>query len=200
MSVYDDGTDIGPGGTYEKAENYYDDETFNETLPDDEAADEVEQHAKTCITHDEHWQDDFAYTNDDRLPVPEDAPRLSEVAKLIMHATKEGDNPVIYRFSLVYVDAATGNLQVITNPGMSGPASVNLLARAASVIAFQEAQLEKQAQQLLAGGLKTALRGAVEHGEGLPNLAAIFGHSGLIRPPTAVEDEDEQDLQTGQYL
>ena len=189
MSVYDDGTDIG-----------YDDETFNETLPDDEAADEDEQHAKTCITHDEHWQDDFAYTNDDRLPVPEDAPRLSEVAKLIKHATKEGDNPVIYRFSLVYVDAATGNLQVITNPGMSGPASINLLARAASVIAFQEAQLEKQAQQLLAGGLKTALRGAVEHGEELPNLAAIFGHSGLIRPPTAVEDEDEQDLQTGQYL
>lgn len=129
------------------------------------------EHDKTCMAHDEHWQDDFAYTSTKRLPVPENAPRTAQMAKMI----GELDDVPIYRFALVYVDAKTGNVQLASSPGVSPSAAMNLLAKAISTLAFQEAYQERIAEQMLHRGLGQALAKAMV-GEGeMPDLTSILG-------------------------
>lgn len=159
---------------------------------------EHDDHDKTCMVHDNHWQDDYAYVSSERrterLESGEDPPRTADMAQII--GTLE-DVP-IYRFAVVYVNAETGNIQVATNPGMSGAKSINLLTRAAAIMAFQEASEEDQAEAIILHGMKRGLATAIA-GEGeMPDLSGILG--GLPNMPQPVKEvDDKADMRDG-YL
>jgi hypothetical protein len=90
---------------------------------------------RSCPEHDpnKHWWDDYAYVYEDN---PEQCPnRFSDILKTLEVNKPEGD-PRIYRFLLVYVDAESGKMDVLGNPGNSEYAAINLLTRAASLIAY----------------------------------------------------------------
>ena len=140
------------------------------------------EHGKTCIAHDDHWQDDFAYVSEKRLPVPENAPRTAQMAAMVADL----DDVPIYRFAIVYVNAKTGNIQLATSPGVSAPASMNLLAKAISTLAFQEAYEERMAEQMLNSGLRDALKKAVEGDGDIPDLSSVFG--GMRETDDVIDD------------
>lgn len=152
-----------------------------EFIQDHDENEEGHEHDKTCFAHDDHWQDDYAYTSEARLPVPEDAPRTAEMAKLI----SELEDVPIFRFAVVYVNAETGRVQLATNPGMATMAAANLLAKAIGILSYQEAYQERMAQQMLHRGLGKAISKAMM-GEGeMPDLSVILG--GI---PAEKEDEE----------
>jgi hypothetical protein len=156
-----------------------------------------------CVKHDTHWHDDFAYLNKNRLPVPDDAPTLETVKHLLDHTIQDNGDEPVYRFAVIYVNAQTGTLQVMTNPGMSHPATINLLGRALSIIAFQEAQAEQEAERIVVTGMGDALRRAVQRGGGndMPDLSAILGGINPTGPRKAEprKADDKDDMREG-YL
>lgn len=105
---------------------------------------------KACPMHDEsgHWQDDEAYIDDDRLPIPDNAPTWGDlIAKL--RDNKPENDPIVYRFALVFVDAKTGLMNVYASPGQSHNMTINLMSRACAIMAFQVSQEEKMTEHML---------------------------------------------------
>lgn len=153
---------------------------------------EHEGHDKTCQVHDDHWQDDYAYVGSEkRLEAlkegPGELPSTESMAELISQL----EDVIVFRFALVYVNGETGNIQVATNPGMETPGAINLLAKAISVMAFQEAQLEGEAKHIVNMGMKEALKNALQGGGEMPDLSRLLG--GLPNPLMPVEDDTEGD-------
>lgn len=146
---------------------------------------EHEGHERRCPHHDTsgHWMDDMAFVDDDRLPIPDEAPRWDKMSKAIKKAQPD-DNPVIYRFCLVFVNAETGLPEVLANPGSDPISSINLLTRAASIMAYQHNEREEK------------MREAIMKQFGGANIRAFqFDPS---NPPEI--EEPPEDIQTGQYL
>lgn len=159
-----------------------------------ESGTEEHEHSKECFGHDEHWQDDFAFVSEHRLPVPEDAPTLKTVAQVINQAAKDGGNVPVYRFAVIYVEAESGRIEVMTNPGMSRPAAMNLLTRATSLMAYQDAREEQEAVQMVSG------LGHFRPGTVL-DLKSLFSE-GLSTADEVTEDEssDDRSRMKGGYL
>lgn len=91
-----------------------------------------------CAAHDpHHWRDDVYHTTEVTKELLQQSARYSDMVEAIK-ATEPEDNPHIARFALAYVDAETGLIEVIGNPGANPLSIVNLLTRAASIVAYQE--------------------------------------------------------------
>src|ERR1700739_4887795 len=87
----------------------------------DEHTHDDDTEARTCPVHDPsgHWRDDFQYVRPDVAASDDDNNHISDIAELLTEfITIEGNVP-IYRFALAYVNAATGLIQIVTDPGMS---------------------------------------------------------------------------------
>lgn len=100
---------------------------------------------RSCPKHEEngHWIDDLAYTQEeDRLPIPDHAPRYDDMVRMIQANMPEG-NPSVYRFALVFVDGETGGINALTSMGQDTAASINLLANAIRLVAFQDMRTER---------------------------------------------------------
>jgi hypothetical protein len=112
-------------------------------------------HNSTCQEKDpqQHWVDDFAYASTERLPIPDDAPHADDMIKLLQKFARKTGNAPIYRFVLVCVDAECGNIIVVPSPGTHGPGIINLLSRAVSILAFQDALNEEEILNKLGGML-----------------------------------------------
>lgn len=116
--------------------------------PDDHEDNEMER--RSCLGHDTHmhWVDDIAYTEENtRIPVPDNAPTLRDIAALLSQSIPEGD-PKVYRFAVVYVDGETGKLDVFASRD-NIYSTINLLTRAASIMAFQEYEQAKHTNDFL---------------------------------------------------
>lgn len=138
---------------------------------------------RQCPMHDpgKHWLDDYDYVfgTDDAEDHP---PTWQDFIKMVRNSVDLNDK--IHKFAIVFVKD-DGTLQVMASPGIGHNGSVNLLAKAISIMAYQE-DAEEQHQQT--------------------QLAALFG--GLLPgtlpgvSPYSRENEDDSDdvPQTGQYL
>lgn len=122
-----------------------------------------ERATRACTEHDKnaHWLDDRAYVSDIMQDVPEDAPGWKEMVDAIRKNAPD-DNPKIFKFVLAFVDGKTGGIQVMTSPNQGVMGAINLMTRAASIMAFQEEETGAQASQHVLDLLGKGLRGAME--------------------------------------
>ena len=102
-----------------------------------------DENERACFVHDPngHWHDDMSYISENE-PIPEGArrPVWAELVKKLSEYLP-GDTE-LDRFTLVYVKTDTRMIDIVGNPGSSPLTVINLLSRAASIIAFQEAKLQ----------------------------------------------------------
>lgn len=106
-------------------------------MTDHDNTNDHHEHGPMC-PHNEHWHDDYAFTDEERLPIPDGAPTMHTVIDRISKTFDDDNNPVVYRFAMVYVNAESGQMQIVTNPGMGSSGTINLLSHAVSTLAFQE--------------------------------------------------------------
>lgn len=129
-----------------------------------------DRNLRACLEHDEnhHWEDDEAYVETgDRLPVPEYAPTWEDIVTLLDNNPPEGDSH-IYRFAIVFVNAEDGQIGVFANPGAEPPSVINLLARAVSIMAFQQNEKGRIMGEMLMGAIKGGTLPPGFHGVTIP--------------------------------
>jgi hypothetical protein len=147
---------------------------------------ENHEHTRTCFGHDKHWMDDSVYVNygEEGAPVEDDSPGKEELIDLLEAAID--DDQKIFRFALVFVDEK-GFIQLGTNPGMTPDTTINLLAKAISIMAVQEQIDDQMAYAQGMQKLGKAL-GMAANGEGpMPDLSSIFG---------GMDDNDSEEIIT----
>jgi len=131
---------------------------------------ESQESTRGCPMHDKngHWVDDLAYTEEEkRLPVPDNAPRFTEVISVLKENIPEG-NPPVYRFALVMVNGETGLLNILAPGQSTAGATINLLSRAVSQLAFQEHMMERATNNAMRGIMGMVRRGMEDGGDELP--------------------------------
>lgn len=146
------------------------------------------EHNRTCFGHDRHWMDDEVYVRygDDGAPVHDDAPNNNDLLEILQASLdKEQLN---YRFALVIVNEK-GGIQCATNPGATAMATMNLLARAVSIMAMQHDLEARETSNAFMSGLGDLLRKGVETG------AVKIGQYNPDEMPDVNQGEG-----TGQYL
>ena len=144
--------------------------------------DEQHEHDAMCFAHTDHWRDDEQFVFASQGGETQDDPPTFEDMLDVLSNNLSEDNPVVFRFALTWVNDE-GHIQIASPGGSSSTEIINLLTRAASILAFQDAQMERVAHGMLDNGLKGALGHALS-GEGeLPDLSAIFDNNRREKPP-----------------
>lgn len=100
---------------------------------------------RQCPQHDpgKHWHDDYNYvfgTEDGE----ENPPTWRDCIKLVRNSVKLDEK--IHKFAVVYV-REDGILKCMASPGIGHHGSVNLLAKAISIMAYQKDAEEQRQQQ-----------------------------------------------------
>ncbi len=166
---------------------------------EDEIDEDVEDHdslGPDCPEH-SHWRDDAHWVYYEKGgKTPKNAPRGTQLAEVIRKAMTDDGDPIIFRYSLVYVDEK-GSIQIATPNNTTVGETINLLTRAASILAYQDDIMEREAKRMLARTMQHGLADAVKSGEARPVLERISGRVGEEDAPETPTEPPQMD---GGYL